>query len=209
MSGRVLTDIEASLSVYQRKQHPLRSVSRRAAVAIMLSQTAGDVNVLMIRRAERKGDPWSGHMAFPGGMVDAKDSHSFAAAVRETEEEIGFQLMPSDRVIGRLSDIRARRARSHSDRGLVVCPYVIRIDRNISAIPNHEVAEVVEVPLSFILDLSNRRPMPAELLDMPRQIPCYQYQDKVIWGMSLAMLDEILTHTFQDHPKPWQIESPV
>ena len=73
MSGRVLTDIEASLSVYQRKQHPLRSVSRRAAVAIMLSQTAGDVNVLMIRRAERKGDPWSGHMAFPGGMVDAKD----------------------------------------------------------------------------------------------------------------------------------------
>lgn len=205
----MLTQIEQALQSYQRSQHPMRGVSRKAAVAIMLSEQAGDTSVLMIRRAERKGDPWSGHMAFPGGMVDPTDDHSFAAAVRETEEEIGFVLSEQDRVIGRLSDIRARRAQTHKDKGLVVCPYVLRVDRTIDPNPNHEVAEVVWVPLKFIRDLSNRTQMPAELLDMPRHIPCYRYGDRIIWGMSLAMLDEMLSHTFDDHPDPWSMEAPV
>lgn len=204
----MLAKIEESLRRYQRAEHPMRKVSKRAAVAMMLHERDGEPSVLMIRRAERKGDPWSGHMAFPGGMVDPGDQHSFAAAVRETEEEIGFTLAKTERVLGRLSDIRARRAQSIKDKGLVVCPYVLRVDREITVRPNHEVAEVVSVPLSFIRDLSNRSIMPAELLDMPRHIPCYHFGDRIIWGMSLAMLDEMLSHAFPEHPAPWSMEAP-
>jgi 8-oxo-dGTP pyrophosphatase MutT (NUDIX family) len=141
-------------------------------------------------------------------MVDPGDQHSFAAAVRETEEEIGFTLAETEPVIGRLSDIRARRAQTIKDKGLVVCPYVLRVDREITVRPNHEVAEVVSVPLGFIRDLSNRSIMPAELLDMPRHITCYQFWDRIIWGMSLAMLDEMLSHAFPEHPAPWSMEAP-
>ena len=60
----------------------------RAAVALVLRENAGDPEILLIRRAERKGDPWSGHMAFPGGREDARDESLLETALRETREEL-------------------------------------------------------------------------------------------------------------------------
>ena len=58
----------------------------RAAVAIVLREMADGPQVLLIRRAQREGDPWSGHMAFPGGRVDPDDESLLATALRETHE---------------------------------------------------------------------------------------------------------------------------
>ena len=55
-----------------------------AAVALVLSGDPADPEFLFIERAERKGDPWSGHMAFPGGRVEAQDESTRHTAVRET-----------------------------------------------------------------------------------------------------------------------------
>ena len=73
-----------------------------------LEVRAGELHILMIKRADREGDPWSGHMAFPGGRMDKADAHGYAVAVRETEEEVGLSLGPLDQCIGRLSDLNAR-----------------------------------------------------------------------------------------------------
>src|SRR5690625_6874508 len=59
----------------------------RAAVAMALREQAGSLSVLMIERASRVGDPWSGHMAFPGGMMERTDRDSLTTARRETAEE--------------------------------------------------------------------------------------------------------------------------
>ena len=48
----------------------MRRLQKRSAVAMILQVREGELHILMIKRAEREGDPWSGHMAFPGGRMD-------------------------------------------------------------------------------------------------------------------------------------------
>jgi 8-oxo-dGTP pyrophosphatase MutT (NUDIX family) len=76
-------------------------------------------------------------------------------AVRETEEEVGLTLGPADECIGRLSDINARPHKGAF--GMAVSPFVFRLEREVEFSPNHEVAEVVWVPLEFLLDTNNRQ----------------------------------------------------
>ena len=73
-----------------RHERPL--AGRQAAVALVLAGDAADLHVCLIRRAEHERDRWSGHMALPGGRVDAADTGARAAAIREVREEVGLRL---------------------------------------------------------------------------------------------------------------------
>ena len=78
---------------YKAKKKLSRYWSKRSAVAIVLDKHAStDASILMIKRAEHKGDPWSGHMAFPGGRCEAFDKNGLATAKREMHEEVGFDI---------------------------------------------------------------------------------------------------------------------
>lgn len=58
----------------------------------------GDPQVLFIKRAARKGDRWTSHVALPGGRRDPEDADDLAAAVRETSEEVGIHLTPENAI---------------------------------------------------------------------------------------------------------------
>jgi len=164
---------------------------KRSAVALILQVREGELHILMIKRAEREGDPWSGHMAFPGGRKEPGDAHGFDCAVRETREEVGLQLHPEHTCIGRLSEINAMsRVRGL---GMAVTPYVFRLENEVAFSPNHEVAEVVWVPLEFLLEPENREKMVWQFKGMDIPLPCYHYKGRRIWGLSLRMLDELLS----------------
>jgi 8-oxo-dGTP pyrophosphatase MutT (NUDIX family) len=190
MSISLLQLIESRLSDHKPGKKLLRPLMKRSAVALILQVRSGELHILMIKRAEREGDPWSGHMAFPGGRKDPGDVNGFACAVRETEEEVGLQLLPEDNCIGRLSEVNAMsRLRGV---GMAVTPFVFRLNREVRFDPNYEVAEVVWVPLEFLLEPENREEMEWTFRGMKINLPCYFYEGRRIWGLSLNMLDELL-----------------
>ena len=185
-----LQQIEHLLAKHQPRRKPLRRLLNRAAVAIILRQSAGGTDILMIKRSEREGDPWSGQMAFPGGRMERADRHGFDVARRETEEEIGLKLTEQDRCIGRLSEIMTHFQLGR--RAMVVSPYVFRLDREAEFTLNHEVSEVIWVPLAFLMDPANKEKMTWTRRGIKIPLSCYIYRGRRIWGLSLMMLGELL-----------------
>jgi len=122
--------------------------------------------------------------------LDPTDASSFHAASRETHEEVGLDTQQHTKLLGRLSDIKARPQIGRKP--LVITPYIFRLLSLPELTLNYEVDEVVWLPLSFLFDRSNRSTMQWERGNIRRELPCYQYEGRVIWGLSLMMIDELL-----------------
>ncbi len=181
--------IENSLSSYRPKRKFLRHLAKRSSVAIILRQKKENHEVLMIKRADREGDPWSGHMAFPGGRRESRDKDSYATAVRETNEEVGIVLPECARYIGRLSDKHARPIKY--DLGMFVTPFVFMLESKTDFKLNHEVASLVWIPLDFFSNAENQEEMFWQYRSRNIAVPCYKYEGFTIWGLSLSMLIEL------------------
>ncbi len=163
---------------------------KRAAVAAILRSAGQGPELLFIHRAEDPRDPWSGHMAFPGGKVDDADADSLAAALRETREEVGLDLKADALALGRLSDVRAvGRGRPLS---MVISPYVFELQTTPQLRTNHEVETAVWVPVDFLTDHANRETMPYRRYGLSLELPCYRYDGHLIWGLTLGMADDLL-----------------
>jgi 8-oxo-dGTP pyrophosphatase MutT (NUDIX family) len=181
----------AALARNRAAEVPHDESIKRAAVAAVLRPVATGVELLFIHRAEDPRDPWSGHMAFPGGRVDPLDRDSLAAAIREAREEVQLDLEADGEYLGQLDDVRAiGRGRPMS---LVIRPFVFAIDGRPQLVPNHEVAAVVWVPTEFLADASNRETMEYNRAGLSLELPCYRYEDHLIWGLTLGMVDELLS----------------
>ena len=118
--------------------------TREAAVAIVLRQQPTGPEVLFIQRAEKEGDPWSGHMAFPGGHRDPQDNGYVHAAMRETHEEIDLRLEHGHH-LGALDHHVAQPRGRVLD--MIIAPHVFEIEGDPVFTPNYEVADVVWAPV--------------------------------------------------------------
>ena len=182
-----LENIRAKLAGHAATHLADSSDLRHAAVALILRENA---ELLIIRRADQPADPWSGHLGFPGGRVELSDGSPERAAVRETEEELGIALDRCARKIGSLSEIRARSLNERLP--LSIFPFVYELLEPVIFRKNgDEVAKACWVPLGYFANKTNRKTM-----HHPRNpehvLPCYPLGGRAFWGMSLAMLDELL-----------------
>lgn len=154
----------------------------RAAVASVVRQGMEDVELLLIKRAEREGDPWSGHVAFPGGKREHGDASLLDTAVRETEEEVGLRL-ETGALVARLRDVRAR------INGYKVAHFVFRLEDRAAALAmSPEVAAVLWVPLTTLADVERSGDEAAGR----RAFPSVKLGDYVLWGMTYRMVGHLL-----------------
>lgn len=178
------------LQQYRAHKKWYRRYCYRSAVAIILRQGEQGVEALMIQRAQRLGDPWSGQMGFPGGRMEKRDGGGLATAQRETHEEIGLPSHAYSKCIGRLPDIIAT-PKKHL-RPMVISCYVFEFQGEPELNLNHEVDEVIWLPLTFLANKNNRQTMRWQRNRKTVELPCYFYQGKRVWGLSLRMLDELV-----------------
>lgn len=183
--------LESRLANFVKDEAGFEPRAGRAAVAIMVREARAATEMLMIRRATREGDPWSGHMGFPGGRRDADDPCNFSCALRETEEEIGVDLVAWGTPLGELSDVNTGWRADRPE--MLVTPFVFRVAELPALTPNHEVDDVVWVPLHFLMDRRNREPLEWEWKGKKMATDSYLYQSYRIWGLSLMMIDEMMT----------------
>lgn len=159
---------------------------RRAAVAIVAGPRD---ELLLIRRADRPGDHWSGHMAFPGGRAEAHDASLLDTARRETREEIGLDLGAA-RVLGVLP---TQLTPTIGDLPrMVVVPYLFRVDDWPPLTPNHEVQSVHAIALSRFLEREGRSTFPYTWRGTTWDLPCVDLDRQRVWGMTLRMIDDLV-----------------
>lgn len=176
------------LSVVEAPAEPLPS--KRAAVAISLRSGVSGPEILMIQRAVREGDPWSGHMGFPGGRKDTSDVTDVACAKRETREEISFDLDTHGELVCQLSDVNTGWRADRPE--MLVAPFIFKVDSTPSFELNHEVDDTLWIPLNFLLDDANRGRHQWDWRGEVLESDAFTYDGRLIWGLSLMMIDELL-----------------
>lgn len=158
----------------------------QAAVAALLVPARDDFELLLIRRAERAGDPWSGHMALPGGRRDPADLDLLDTVLREVREEVGVEL---DRalLLGELDDLRPVTVPAR----VVVRPFVFAAPER----PRLELSDEVALPVWSSLRELAASASTVEVLHRGalRTMPSYSAGGHVVWGMTQRILEPFLS----------------
>ncbi len=156
-----------------------------SAVLIPLYKKHGEYYILFIQRTDRVRDH-KGQISFPGGAYEECDDNLLQTALREAAEEVGLAAEDVE-VIGELDDYRTIGS------NYVISPFVGRMPWPYQLkVDEWETEEVIEVPLSVLLDKSNvsqdKDILEGEEIDQYY----YHYQDKVIWGATARILNQFL-----------------
>ena len=181
-----LEEIKNSLANYEPDLFEIDGNTRQAAVAVVLRQREAHCDIMFIKRASTDGDPWSGHMAFPGGHKDSTDVTLQSAAIRETLEETGLDLGSSE-FLGTLSHQRA------APRGrvinMLVAPFVFGIRDNPPLCPNHEVEDIVWGALPEMFEGSNHGVESFMVGNTPTKFNGYRLKpERFVWGLTYRTL---------------------
>lgn len=181
--------VRATLGRLTPRSVPHQDDLRYAAVATVIRYPAPEhPEVLLIRRAEHPDDPWSGHMAFPGGRRDPGDPSLHDTAIRETAEEVGVDLSRQGEALGRLHDVEAIAKAKRV--GLVIAPYVFLLRGEVDlAVDRTEVAEALWAPLRPMVEGQLDAPFPYRYQGRDLDLPSYRLDaQRVVWGLTHRML---------------------
>lgn len=158
-----------------------------AAVALVLRATAAldDIELLLIRRAVRVGDPWSGQIGLPGGRWAPGDRSLEHTALRETQEEVGLDVPEHGLVIGQLDDLRPRTPVLPP---VIVRPFVVALHSSPPLSASDEVAEMRWLRVGALFHPDARVRSSVRVRDTQMQVEAYQLGDFTVWGMTERIL---------------------
>jgi 8-oxo-dGTP pyrophosphatase MutT (NUDIX family) len=163
---------------------------RYAAVAVTFRLDAsGRPELLFIKRAEYADDPWSGHVAFPGGRAEPGDPSLAHTAARETLEETALDLTRDGRLVGELDEITPRTPRLPP---IVIRPYVFAAAPAAPLVLSHEVAHAFWVPVDALRAPGASVTSVVRARDVELSVPSFLHGEYVIWGLTERILRQLL-----------------
>ena len=170
-----------------------------AAVSLVVRSRDG-LEVLLIKRATRDEDPWSGHMALPGGRRSEGDLSLLHTAMRETQEETGIRLRERGVHLGRLEAVRTL---SPSLPRMSVTPHVFGVPADTPArVASGEVEAVHWVSLDLLRDPDTRSQVEIPLPEGSRSFLCLRVVNDIVWGLTYQILDDFLLRAPEVFPLP-------
>lgn len=171
------------------RQHQIGQGPLKPAAVLLLIVAHVNPTVVFTQRTAHLNDH-AGQISLPGGRCDDEDCTPERTALREAHEEVGLE---PDRVelLGRLPEYC-------TSTGFSVTPVVGWARPPVAFRPDpHEVADVFEVPLEFLLDHRNHRHESAFFKGRTRNYWAMPFGERFIWGATAGMLV-----TFQRIVKP-------
>jgi 8-oxo-dGTP pyrophosphatase MutT (NUDIX family) len=156
-----------------------------AAVSIIISDSE-EPNVLLIKRAEQAGDPWSGQIAFPGGKMQPGDGTARRTAERETLEEVGVDLVRSGRFLG-----YGKATVTHTGT-MEVVPSAFILGGAVKVKVNEEVASYRWVDLRELIGPGAASSYTLRFEGQSIQVPAFKAGDYVVWGLTHRILESLL-----------------
>jgi 8-oxo-dGTP pyrophosphatase MutT (NUDIX family) len=185
---QTLGDIAERLGRHKHQKQYVEGRRTRAAVAMIVRELPGDLEILFIERATDVRDPWSGHLAFPGGKVEHGEQ-ARQAAERETREEIGL-VLESELYLGRMSDIVGANLPVR-----VSCFAYAAVSSAIHPVVNHEVRDVFWARLSDIRDPARHQTATVGFSGRSLEVPAIilpQPDKPVLWGITYRLVMQFL-----------------
>ncbi len=181
--ARIQRAMEGRVPALAERDEPFKE----AAVALVLRVAEGgdDLELLLIRRAQREGDPWSGQIGLPGGRVELVDASLEETAVRETIEELGLDVRRHGVVLGALDELRPRTPVLPP---IIVRPYVCVVRDVPALVPSDEVAAYRWVRVGALFHPTARVNTTVRVRDFSMRVDAFQLGDYTVWGMTERIL---------------------
>jgi len=178
---------------------------RLAAILLVLrSREDGEPELLLIKRADAEGDPWSGHIAFPGGRMEPADNDLAVTAVRETWEETGIDIARDGRLLGQLDDLSPRSALLPP---IIIRPFVAIVRSDVGITASAEVARAFWVPVSVLAESTSWGTGLVHTTAGQRRVSTFRHGEHTVWGLTERVLRQFLTYLGEppvgesvDHP---------
>ena len=174
-AGRSDFELNPEMAALTKDEH-----KQPAAVLIPVIEQGTQASILFTQRTDEM-PTHPGQISFPGGKMDAIDTNLVETALREAHEEIGLEARFID-TIGFLDDYV-------TSTGYRISPLVAVIRPGYSITPdNSEVADVFDVPLSFLMEPHNHEMHSREWRGTQRKYYAMPYENHFIWGATAGML---------------------
>ena len=158
-------------------------------MAAVLRVVSNEPELLFIKRAIVERDPWSGHVAFPGGRIEPGDDTLEDTAIRETQEELALDLR-AGQMLGRLDDLAPR---TRSLPPVVVRPYVAVVTPDVTLVPSREVAGTFWVPLEQLRDPGTQDEHVMTINGVRARFPAYRIDEHLVWGLTERIVRQLLS----------------
>ena len=169
---------------YNAKRIEANNPKIAAVLALFYPNDKNTVSLLLTKRAKYNG-PHSGQVSFPGGKVEKSDLNLKETALRETFEEVGILQEKID-IVREITEVYIPPS------NFSVTPYIGLLNNKPLFKVNSEVAKIIEIPFSDLLDDSRLASISITNSYMKEtSVPCFNFDGSIIWGATAMILSEI------------------